>query len=70
MFQFYVQSFAFHLSHIHCHVIYDLSENGNGIDHSSPSNGHAEQGEQRKFSSLSHSLFHFRAMNYFAVYFT
>lgn len=33
-------------------LIYDLSENGNGIDHSSPSNGHAEQGEQRKFSFL------------------
>ena len=35
-------------------MFYNLSDNGNGIDHSSPSNGHSsEQGEQRELLSFS-----------------
>lgn len=33
--------------------VYDLSDNGNGIDHTNGTNGHGEQGEQRKFPSSS-----------------
>lgn len=39
-------SFCIKSNHYH---VYDLSDNGNGIDHTNGTNGHGEQGEQRKF---------------------
>lgn len=64
---------SFYIHH-HCHV-YDLSDNGHEVDQGQTnggSNGHVEQGEQRKFSHLlkafKHIAVHFTSILSFSVF--